>query len=273
MFETDVLAALRASNLQIQEPKLSKKELAAAGKTVALRERQALFGQKVQPIGKWSASWDEFYASLERLGYDSLQSYFASDHWSGIDRSYRNSLLLQKCMVCGDPKFQLYHQQFNRLGHEEIGDLLPLCSNHYQKLYAYLAEHGWGIQSSQRVLSLCTRDDGNYLLFNQRMVPYRKHRLAYRLDQFGLKMDYRPYQIGNKGAKSRSKKTLIIKTKTGSPVGQCTFWVSKGMIQLGHNKRSIDFDYFVNKLPKYVQVLKKLRAKRLSELGASNADA
>jgi hypothetical protein len=54
------------------------------------------------------------------------REYLASPHWQAIRVRYRESDLPQRCM-CGESQVDLHHKTYQRLGREELTDLLPLC--------------------------------------------------------------------------------------------------------------------------------------------------
>lgn len=76
--------------------------------------------------------------SLEQLGYSSYDEYLQSSHWKGIRRKYQSSGLFQHCLVCDNPRYQLHHLNYGRLGCERLSDLVPLCSPHHQIVEEYI---------------------------------------------------------------------------------------------------------------------------------------
>lgn len=65
--------------------------------------------------------------TLKALGHATYWEYICSQHWKGVKRAYRASALPQDCDFCGDPKVDLHHKTYERLGAERLDDILPLC--------------------------------------------------------------------------------------------------------------------------------------------------
>lgn len=78
-------------------------------------------------------------ARLRALGMTYAQ-YLRSEHWANLKRRYRESRLPQACLGCGDPRFQMHHRTYTRLGHELLTDLMPLCGDCHQAVHDYLED-------------------------------------------------------------------------------------------------------------------------------------
>lgn len=63
---------------------------------------------------------------LRSLGFSSYWEYLQSAHWQDISRAYKASGLPTRC-ICGAPEVELHHRTYERLGREELTDLIPLC--------------------------------------------------------------------------------------------------------------------------------------------------
>lgn len=63
---------------------------------------------------------------LREQGYDSYRAYLNSPAWRDVRNRYRASDLPQVCM-CGSDQYQLHHATYDRVGHEALDDLIPLC--------------------------------------------------------------------------------------------------------------------------------------------------
>lgn len=72
---------------------------------------------------------------LRELGYDSYDDYLRSPAWRDVRRRYRESDLPQVCM-CGSVNVQLHHTTYERVGREELEDLLPLCQDCHATAHA-----------------------------------------------------------------------------------------------------------------------------------------
>lgn len=65
---------------------------------------------------------------LRELGYSDYSAYLNSAAWRDVKRRYRESDLPQICR-CGATRWQLHHTTYERVGREELEDLIPLCSD------------------------------------------------------------------------------------------------------------------------------------------------
>jgi hypothetical protein len=62
------------------------------------------------------------------LGFASYSEYLRSSHWRDIQTRYRESDLPQNCYCCGDGEsVHLHHKTYERIGAEDLTDLVPLC--------------------------------------------------------------------------------------------------------------------------------------------------
>ena len=66
------------------------------------------------------------------------KDYLKTEHWKILKTNYHLSVLPQKCLVCGNEKFELHHRSYVRLGKELLLDLIPLCRNCHYKIHEYL---------------------------------------------------------------------------------------------------------------------------------------
>jgi hypothetical protein len=72
---------------------------------------------------------------LKRLGLRSYRQYLFSDDWAATRERYQSSGRLQVCAVCHDPNVDLHHRTYQRLGQENLTDLVPLCRLHHNTLH------------------------------------------------------------------------------------------------------------------------------------------
>ncbi len=100
----------------------------------------------------------EFYDALERLGFETYHDYLVSDIWERTKRRYRESNYLQQCLVCGDCNFVLHHITYERLGHEELLDLIPLCDCHHTRLHELLEEYDLCVKDSHEIVRELQRE-------------------------------------------------------------------------------------------------------------------
>lgn len=99
-------------------------------------------------------SQQEYYASLNRLGFQSLEEYLGSELWRETKRRYRSSDYPQRCLICGANEIDLHHRSYARLGEEELFDLVPLCHRHHDQLHELLDPNP----------KLCVKDTHDYLV-------------------------------------------------------------------------------------------------------------
>jgi hypothetical protein len=100
-------------------------------------------------------------------GFDGYDAYMRSEHWLGLRRRYVASWPDCRCVVCGSIRFQLHHLRYDRLGREELRDLVPLCPKCHDKVHrahrankiplqdfeaAAQAAFGWGPAQTRRAL-------------------------------------------------------------------------------------------------------------------------
>ncbi len=108
-----------------------------------------------QRVRRRDVSQQEYYDSLNRLGFQSLQEYRRSELWRETKRRYRSSDYPQRCLICGSRDFDLHHRSYSRLGDEELFDLVPLCRRHHDQLHELLDPNP----------KLCVKDTHDYLVF------------------------------------------------------------------------------------------------------------
>lgn len=71
---------------------------------------------------------------LRELGYDSYDSYLKSGHWHDLKRLYRESDRPQICQ-CGETDVELHHLTYERVGAEELTDLIALCRRCHEDIH------------------------------------------------------------------------------------------------------------------------------------------
>jgi hypothetical protein len=64
------------------------------------------------------------WAELIRLGFDSYEEYLNSEHWRDVRRRFHESGRIFVC-ICGEPANHLHHETYERIGREELDDLVP----------------------------------------------------------------------------------------------------------------------------------------------------
>lgn len=69
-------------------------------------------------------------------------AYLASPAWAAKRAEYRRYRKWQ-CRLCGVKRggIQLHHLTYERLGHEDLDDLIPLCAGCHMLVHAHCAEH------------------------------------------------------------------------------------------------------------------------------------
>jgi hypothetical protein len=67
-------------------------------------------------------------SALRRLGFDTYKQYLSSRHWLNLREHYFKARDTEKACVCGELfEVALHHLTYERIGHEELTDLRPLC--------------------------------------------------------------------------------------------------------------------------------------------------
>lgn len=73
---------------------------------------------------------------LRGLGFEDYAAYMASHEWADVKRRYRASLRPQDCGLCGtDEDLQIHHLTYERVGEEELADLVALCQPCHSMLH------------------------------------------------------------------------------------------------------------------------------------------
>lgn len=76
---------------------------------------------------------------LREVGYDTYAAYLKSPAWRDLKARYRASDRPQICM-CGEVKVDLHHTTYERVGREELDDLVPLCRDCHTQAHILEAE-------------------------------------------------------------------------------------------------------------------------------------
>ena len=67
------------------------------------------------------------FVRLRALGYESYSDYLRSAHWLATRARFRASDQPQVCICGADDDLQLHHKTYERIGGEELEDLVLLC--------------------------------------------------------------------------------------------------------------------------------------------------
>jgi hypothetical protein len=100
-------------------------------------------------------------ARLKRLGM-SYSEYLSSEHWRDLKRQYRRSHLPQDCMGCEATHVQYHHRTYNRLGHELLTDIMPLCGKCHKEVHDYEKKFKMNYSQTHAILRILrgwTRED------------------------------------------------------------------------------------------------------------------
>jgi len=68
------------------------------------------------------------------------KEYLKSDHWREFRLRYSNSKQPQNCLVYGSINYELHHRTYERLWHEHLTDVVPLCRAHHAKTHALVKQ-------------------------------------------------------------------------------------------------------------------------------------
>lgn len=67
---------------------------------------------------------------LRRLGFRSYRDYLHSPVWASVKDAYRASDRPQVCVYCDEPRVQIHHLTYERVGGDELlTDLVALCGS------------------------------------------------------------------------------------------------------------------------------------------------
>jgi hypothetical protein len=69
------------------------------------------------------------------------QSYLLSTEWQAIRLRYSLSGLPLDCYVCGGVSSEFHHLTYERIGHEELADIVPICRKHHKLVHQYQAQN------------------------------------------------------------------------------------------------------------------------------------
>ena len=76
------------------------------------------------------------------LGFKSYAAYLRSNHWEQVKRRYRESDRPQRC-PCGARAADLHHLTYERIGREELTDLIALCRDCHRKTHRKRDDPDW----------------------------------------------------------------------------------------------------------------------------------
>lgn len=85
--------------------------------------RKTFEGQQIRKMG--------FTDRSEYSESNWYKEYLKTDHWKKIKKQYKDSDLPQYCLVCENPKYELHHRSYDRIGAELLTDLISLCRKHH----------------------------------------------------------------------------------------------------------------------------------------------
>jgi hypothetical protein len=85
-------------------------------------------------IRPWNQSW-RVPTQTKPISVKEYALYLKTPHWQEFRERYYVSQLLQECFVCGNPKFELHHHTYVRLGQEGLHDVVPLCDTHHRDVH------------------------------------------------------------------------------------------------------------------------------------------
>jgi hypothetical protein len=71
---------------------------------------------------------------LRELGYADYHAYLHSPAWRDLKRRYYDAH--PAICMCGDTNVHLHHKTYERVGREELDDLVPLCERCHEHVHA-----------------------------------------------------------------------------------------------------------------------------------------
>ena len=63
------------------------------------------------------------------------QRYLHTNYWKNLRAKYLETPLIKKCIICGNPNFELHHLSYKNLGKESSSDLVPVCRGCHQNIH------------------------------------------------------------------------------------------------------------------------------------------
>lgn len=61
--------------------------------------------------------------------------YLKTPHWRAFKIKWRSSGRSRRCTICGDPRYELHHTTYARIGRELLDDVIPLCRGHHSRAH------------------------------------------------------------------------------------------------------------------------------------------
>lgn len=86
---------------------------------------------------------DKFLDSLRLLGFKSYNDYLQSDVWDLFNTLYRSTKMPQACLVCESEEFELHHVCYEKVGFEDVFDVVPFCREHHRQVHVWLKKNKW----------------------------------------------------------------------------------------------------------------------------------
>jgi len=125
-----------------------------------------------------------FQERLRALGFSSYSAYLQSPQWHAATAAYRaHPRLPQYCLGCQSGSFELHHRSYTRIGHEAVGDLIPLCRICHERVHRYLTEHHKPINATHVALRKLTGQSKGAMKHQfrpfSRKRPKKRQTLAY----------------------------------------------------------------------------------------------
>lgn len=137
---------------------------------------------------------------LQELGFEGgYADYLTSTAWYRLKARYRKSDLPQDCQMCGSGDVELHHRTYERVGREELTDLIPLCKGCHSAAHSL---HRRGL------ISNLDAEDLRSLVDHERAERYSEE----ARDQPRFE-DVRSRQIALKQARSRSNRLRHLETE------------------------------------------------------------
>ena len=96
----------------------------------------------------------KFTDVLYGYGFKSYEEYLRSDHWSEFKKRYAASGRPMRCVVCRAKRIQLHHHTYERLGHERLSDVTPLCGEHHKNVHFILKIRGWFVEHTAKAIEV-----------------------------------------------------------------------------------------------------------------------
>ena len=93
--------------------------------------------------------------NFKELGFRSYSAYLRSPHWKTFRAKFRRTGRKWACSVCdGEKELELHHKTYDKLGKEELTDVIPLCHSCHGEVHSWLDADGSPVEQTDKVVAI-----------------------------------------------------------------------------------------------------------------------